>query len=360
MKSHPENALNRLYDLYAGTDFPCSVHLDITKRCNLNCIHCYQTHPDIEMNTHTATRILDDLARNKVLIIGISGGEPLANPDFFDIAQEARERNFAVRITTNGTLIDDLAADRLADLGTGEAGISIYSLNKEIHEQITRSRGSHEKSMNACRLLRKRNIPVRILCPMNAINIYEIKDTYNWAVNEGFTISIDPWIMSGEPSVTVPVSLRVDADEAVRVLEGIGMIPSPADVETPEQSNRCGAGIISAMVTPEADLKLCALMRKSLGNLLEHSFSDLWVESDFRRKFVSRTYSQNDRCFGCDLRPFCRTCPAREEIERNNGDIEAYYSYMKRLAMGFSSAWDSLSDDETSILMPQTSECENS
>jgi len=360
MKSKPENALSRLYDLYAGTDFPCSVHFDITKRCNLNCVHCYQAHPDVEIETRNATRILDDLARNKVLIIGISGGEPLTNPDFFDIAQAARERNFAVRITTNGTLIDDRAADRLADLGIGEAGISIYSLRGETHDLITRTLGSHEKSMNACRLLRERKIPVRILCPIISINSKDVGDIFRWATGQGFTMSVDPWIMSGEPSVKVSHTLRVEPDEAVRILQEIGMIPSPADVETPEQSCKCGAGRISAMVTPEADLKLCALMRERLGNLLESSFRDLWVESDLRREFVSRTYSQSDRCFGCDLRPFCRTCPAREEIERNNGGTEAYYSYMKRLAKGFSSVWDSRADDEIFTLMSQSSGCENS
>jgi len=77
-----------------------------TRRCNLQCIHCYagsSSRADApSMNTEQGMRFIDDLADFNVPVILFSGGEPLMRSDIFDLAQHAVSRNLRIALSTNG------------------------------------------------------------------------------------------------------------------------------------------------------------------------------------------------------------------------------------------------------------------
>src|SRR3990172_3888634 len=88
---------------------PLSVMLEINQACNLSCAHCYlpksgAAHQKLDLSEHTS--ILEQLAQAGSLFLTITGGEPLLDARFFDLLCVAREFGFAVRLFTNGTLID--------------------------------------------------------------------------------------------------------------------------------------------------------------------------------------------------------------------------------------------------------------
>src|SRR6266496_1829759 len=102
---------------------------NITRTCNLKCVHCYtdseaRKYPD-ELTTAQAKAVLDDLAAFKVPAVLFSGGEPLVRPDIFELAAYARSRGLHVVLSTNGTLIDRAAAQKLKDLQFAYVGISL-------------------------------------------------------------------------------------------------------------------------------------------------------------------------------------------------------------------------------------------
>src|SRR6478609_217499 len=93
---------------------------NLTRTCNLKCVHCYtnsesKKYPD-EVTTEQAKAVLDDLAEFKVPAVLFSGGEPLVRPDLFELAEYARDRGLHVVLSTNGTLIDQETAKRLKEL----------------------------------------------------------------------------------------------------------------------------------------------------------------------------------------------------------------------------------------------------
>src|SRR5438105_11377254 len=87
---------------------PLNVHLELTYRCNWRCVFCYNPrHHDLRaLTTAEWLTVLDDLRVLGTLTIALTGGEPLTRPDFFDIAAAVRARAFALRIFTNGALLD--------------------------------------------------------------------------------------------------------------------------------------------------------------------------------------------------------------------------------------------------------------
>ena len=118
----------------AREKIPLVCHFDLTYQCNLNCIHCYVVREDRpELSTSEIKDILGQLAQVGTLYLTFSGGEIFTREDFFQIAEYARKLHFALRLMTNGTLIDEQVADRVAALYPDQVSVSIYSTTPEIH-----------------------------------------------------------------------------------------------------------------------------------------------------------------------------------------------------------------------------------
>jgi heme d1 biosynthesis radical SAM protein NirJ len=103
---------------------------NLTRRCNLRCRHCYTTSADIpfpgELSHEQAMSVLDDLSAFGIPALILSGGEPLARFDFFDLAERARALKFRhLSLSTNGTRLTGENARRVADLGFDYVGISL-------------------------------------------------------------------------------------------------------------------------------------------------------------------------------------------------------------------------------------------
>ncbi len=146
---------------------------NLIRRCNLTCKHCYAQSADHEyageLSTQEVLRTLDDLKAAGVPALILSGGEPLLRPDFFEIAQRAKERGFHVSLSSNGTLIDQPMADRIAAFGFDYVGVSLDGL-KATHDKFRRLEGAFDLSLAGVRLLHARGIKVGLRYTMTALN----------------------------------------------------------------------------------------------------------------------------------------------------------------------------------------------
>jgi radical SAM protein with 4Fe4S-binding SPASM domain len=128
---------------------------NLTRTCNLKCVHCYtnseaRRYPD-ELPTETCKGVLDDLAAFKVPAVLFSGGEPLVRPDLFELAAHARGLGLHVVLSTNGTLIDRARAERLKELEFAYVGISLDSAIPAIHDEFRGVQGAFERTMRGFR-----------------------------------------------------------------------------------------------------------------------------------------------------------------------------------------------------------------
>ena len=84
---------------------------NMTKQCNLKCLHCYATattQPEEgELITEDAKSFMEDVARYKSPVFLFSGGEPLVRPDLFELIEYADSIGLRSVISTNGTLITE-------------------------------------------------------------------------------------------------------------------------------------------------------------------------------------------------------------------------------------------------------------
>ncbi len=153
---------------------------NVTPKCNLACEHCYAAErggADAVLDTGEAKRVIDDLAEWKVPVLLFSGGEPFCREDIRELAEYAKGKGLRVTFSTNGTLIDDNAADWLASLGTGYVGISIDG-TEEMHDRFRRKAGAYAASVAAIRRLVARGVKVGLRLTVTRMNAAAIPDVF--------------------------------------------------------------------------------------------------------------------------------------------------------------------------------------
>ncbi len=150
---------------------------NITKGCNLKCVHCYahatpKGSPD-ELSTKEAKRVIDDLADYGVPVILFSGGEPLCREDLVDLAEYATSKGIRVVISTNGTLIDRSMARRLKDVGLSYVGVSLDG-REETHDRFREVEGAYKKAIEGILNTMEEGIKVGLRFTINKRNYREI------------------------------------------------------------------------------------------------------------------------------------------------------------------------------------------
>ena len=127
---------------------------NLTRSCNLRCVHCYaDSEPKAysgELSLEECKRVVDDLAAFGVPAVLLSGGEPLARPDFFEIARYAASRGLRLTLSTNGTLLRRATAFGLRQVGFSYVGISLDGIGAA-HDAFRGRAGAFEAAVQAFR-----------------------------------------------------------------------------------------------------------------------------------------------------------------------------------------------------------------
>ncbi|MBI5299465.1 MAG: radical SAM protein [Deltaproteobacteria bacterium] len=160
--------------------FPLNGQWELTCRCNLHCVMCY-TDPfnqpariQQELSTTEILRVLGEIAKEGCLNLVLTGGEPLARPDFFEIYEAAHRKGIFLTVFTNGTLITEKTADRFAQFPPERIEISLHGMSRPIFEKVTTGKGSFDYCLKAIDLLVKRKIPLTLKTTAMTLNETEI------------------------------------------------------------------------------------------------------------------------------------------------------------------------------------------
>jgi len=138
-----------------------------------------------ELNTTEILRIMDELAEAGTLELCLTGGEPLARPDFFQLYEHAIGCGFLVTIFSNGTLITEAQANRFAALRPHRIEISLHGMIRETFERITLGQGSYDRCLQAIGFLLDRQIPLVLKSTAMTLNHHEILEVKRYVESLG-------------------------------------------------------------------------------------------------------------------------------------------------------------------------------
>ncbi|MCM8763213.1 MAG: radical SAM protein [Candidatus Omnitrophica bacterium] len=295
---------------------PLNAHFDLTYNCNLRCVHCYVTkdRKRRELDYAEVTELLDQLAQAGCLWLTLSGGEILTRPDFFDIAFYAKKKCFALRLFTNGTLIEIDTASKMAELSPLTIEISLYGASESTHETITQIKGSFKKTLKAIELLKKKGLRVILKTMLMKPNIDELENIFklgrDLAVEHQFDVEICP---KNDGSLE-PTKYQLQDDDLLEYF--LNDIPQRMEYEEEEPRDSalkkpvCFPGTNSCAISSYGDVYPCAIMLLNMGNIRNKKFKDIWYNetADLSILRLKRQYQHFPQCLNCTLISYCRRC----------------------------------------------------
>lgn len=302
---------------------PIYVFFELTHHCNLNCLHCYvvkEKRP--ELPTDKIKEIIDQLRRQNCLILNFSGGEVFLKKDFFDIAWYAKEKGFAIKVFTNGTLIDEVIAKKIAELKPLRVEITIFSTQQKIHDSITGVDGSLRKSLRALGLLSKEKVPLRIKSTLMKQNVSRYKDIIKLAESLGAKYQFDPNIIPKLNKDKSPQRFGIEKNDLSKIL-GDPKISTNEDsifdiARKGMDSLPCSAGHNSCAISCYGDVFPCIILPIRLGNLRRESFSEIWRNSLMLPQLRSIRIRDLPKCSTCKLLTYCNRCPGLAYLKKQD------------------------------------------
>lgn len=155
---------------------------NMTRRCNLKCVHCYAHAKNIpfenELTTQEGKTLLDDLAAFGVPVVLFSGGEPLMREDMPELAEYAVQKGMRAVISTNGTLITPEKAKILKEIGLSYVGISLDGM-AEVNDRFRAVKGAFNMALEGIRNTQAAGIKVGLRFTINRFNIDEIPQIFD-------------------------------------------------------------------------------------------------------------------------------------------------------------------------------------
>jgi radical SAM protein with 4Fe4S-binding SPASM domain len=167
---------------------PIAVLLEMTRKCNLRCLHCFSNSGDVttkELSTSQWKEIIDQLVEMKVFLLFISGGEPLIRPDFFELTKYIIDNGFDACLLTNATLITPQAARKIRKIGLYKVEANLDGPCADVYDEFRGVKGSFEATIKGIKALKAAGFPVRINVVVNKLNYDKIPKILDVAVELG-------------------------------------------------------------------------------------------------------------------------------------------------------------------------------
>ncbi|MEW6108778.1 MAG: radical SAM protein [Nitrospirota bacterium] len=319
---------------------------EITRRCNLRCVHCRSAselevkgHPDF--TTAEAFRIIDDIVSYAKPVVVLSGGEPLVRRDVFEIAEYGTGKGLRMCLATNGTLVNDEICEKIKSSGIKIVSLSLDGSVEAVHDDFRSQKGAFEGTVNAAKLFRKHGIEFIINSSFTKRNQEEIPRVYRLARELGATA----WYMfmivptgRGEDIMNELISKedyeeildwhydmeKEEKDMLVRptcaphyyrvVLQRAKKEGSRVRRRTLKFSTGgakgCIAGQLICLIDVDGNVLPCSYFPKPAGNIRQQAFKDIWENSGLFKDL--RDFKKyKGRCGSCEYINVCGGCRAR-------------------------------------------------
>ena len=316
---------------------------ELTRSCNLACVHCRASsergpYPG-ELTTEECYRVMDEIASFSKPVIILTGGEPLLRPDLFSLASYGSARGLRMVMATNGTLLTQEIVHKLKASGIQRISISMDGPDAETHDALRKVKGSFEGSLRGINMARKGGLEFQINTTITQVNLHLVPEILNLAVALGAAAHhIFLLVPTGrgrelkdqeisaldyektlhwfyEQIDKVPLQLKATcAPHYYRILrqrareDGKKFIPKELGLDA--MTRGCLGGISFCFISHVGQVQPCGYLEVNCGNVREKPFHQIWATAEvFHRLRDFDGYK--GKCGRCEFRKVCGGCRAR-------------------------------------------------
>ena len=316
---------------------------EVTRQCNLNCIHCRAgsqpgDYPG-ELDTEKCLDILGQISLIGKPIVILTGGEPLLRQDIFHLAQYGTHLGLRMVMATNGTLLTPGIIERIKASGIKRLSISLDGPDEDQHDQFRKMPGAFRGAMAGIRLLKKADIDFQINTTVTRHNIRHVNDILDMAVRLGAAAhhlfllvptgrakemvnqEIDAleyeellrWFYRMRRKVPLqlkatcaPHYYRIMRQEAHAMGERVDYESYGLDAVT----RGCLGGTSFCFISNHGIIQPCGYLDLNCGDLKASTFKSIWEGSEIFNQL--RDFSAyKGKCGRCEYLKFCGGCRAR-------------------------------------------------
>ena len=329
------------------TDTLRMVAWEITRSCNLACVHCRASSLrgpyEGELTTAEGKRLLDEIAGFSSPVIILTGGEPLLRPDVYELAAYGNAKGLRMVLATNATLVTAPVAAKMLDAGIKRVSVSIDGLNAESHDRFRAVPGAFEGSMAGIEAMKTAGMEFQINTTITRANIDQIEGILELALRLGAAAhhifllvptgrgkdlasqEISPadyektlnWFY--EKSLTCPIQLKATcAPHYYRIFHQRKKgAPAPATAAARgsghpfhTMTRGCMGGSSFCFISHTGQVQPCGYLELDCGQVRERSFTDIWKNSAVFENLRDLNRIQG-KCGRCEFIRVCGGCRAR-------------------------------------------------
>ncbi len=329
-------------------EFPLRmVAWELTRNCNLNCIHCRAKATlgphEGELTTEECKKIIDDISSFASPTVILTGGEPLMREDLFEIIRYGNEKGLKLVIAVNGTLLDREKALKLKELGIKRVSMSVDGKDSRSHDSFRGVQGSFDAAVEAGRILREAGLPFQINTTVTRLNVGDLGEICEfvkaigavaWHVfllvpvgrgeglrgeelNAKMYEDVLEWLYAVEKKNELEIKVTC-APHYYRIVKEKGDAPKSAG---------CLAGKSFMFISHKGIAQPCGYLEMDSGDVRKEGVKKVWEGSPVFTKLRDLRLYQG-KCSACKFLAICGGCRARAfELRGDMLGEEPYCSY---------------------------------
>jgi AdoMet-dependent heme synthase len=316
---------------------------EVTRTCNLACIHCRAAAQDRpyenELTTAESFKLLDEIQTVASPIIILTGGEPLLRPDIFEIAAYGNQKGFRMTMAVNGTLLSLDTAKKMQVAGIQRISISLDGATAESHDAFRQVSGAFEGALRGVRFAKDAGLDFQINTTITKQNLHELSAIQELTVSLGAVAHhifllvptgrgkdlIEQGIDAEQYEQTlhwfyeqrdqVPLQLKATcAPHYYRILRQRAKLEKRSvDFKTfglDAMTRGCLGGVGFAFISHTGQVQPCGYLELNCGNIREQSFREIWENSSVFKDL--RDFGKyRGKCGRCEYAKVCGGCRAR-------------------------------------------------
>lgn len=305
---------------------PLTVMWDITEKCNLKCLHCYQGEPESrDISTKECIDIIDKLKAKDVLALDFSGGEPLLREDIFEILDYANQKEFYTTLRSNGTTITTDIARKIKKVGVDEVIVSLDGAKAETHNK-RRGKNSFEKTVMGLENLSAESIETIVNFSYNKDNITDVDELLRLCKSFNVSrVNISPVLPVGRATDIQKTLFNEEEICAINTDIWCRYLYMGDYVQTMLSQNsirhnyrfgtsKCEALTASCVISTDGNIYPCrmftVLQKYDVGDIRKSDLTSIW-QSEKASRFRRETSIENYECVTCaDINLCGGPCPA--------------------------------------------------